>query len=95
MNPPFACICGTRIAAITNKRDKAFSSPQLPETDIALITKRCHAAASDVHDRYQNATIMLSGGIYEPEYEEFLAECDSANLQYYSVKSMGAWEKYQ
>lgn len=95
VNPPFACICGTRIAAITNKRDKAFSSPQLPETDIALITKRCHAAASDVHERYQNATIMLSGGIYEPEYEEFLAECDSANLQYYSVKSMGAWEKYQ
>lgn len=95
VNPPFACICGTRIAIITNKRDKAFSSPQLPETDIALITKRCHAAASEVHERYQNATIMLSGGIYEPEYEEFLAECDSANLQYYSVKSMGAWEKYQ
>lgn len=95
VHPPFADICSTRIAIITNKRDKAFSSPQLPKADIALITKRCHAAASEVHDRYQNATLLLSGAIYEPEHEAYIAECDSAHLQYFSLKNMGAWEKYQ
>lgn len=94
VKPPFASIDGTRFAAITNKRDIAYSGTSLPVTDFAIITKRCHATASDVHTRYPQATLLLSGDMYEPDHDAFRAECDTTHIPYHSVKNGGAWSRF-
>ncbi len=94
VKPPFASFAGTRFAVITNKRDIAFSGTSLPATDIAIITKRCHAKASEVHTRYPNATLLLSGDMYEPDHDAFSALCDSIRIPYHSVKNSGAWSRF-
>ena len=94
VKPPFASIAGNRFAAITNKRNIAFSATQFPTADFALITKRCHAPASEVQERYPHATLLLSGDMYEPDHDTFSAECDSCHIPYHSVKKYGAWSRF-
>ncbi|MBO4813379.1 MAG: ComEC/Rec2 family competence protein [Muribaculaceae bacterium] len=94
VKPPFASIAGNRFTAITNKRNIAFSATQFPTTDFALITKRCHATASEVQERYPDAMLLLSGDMYEPDHDTFSAECDSCHIPYHSVKKDGAWSRF-
>lgn len=94
VKPPFASIAGNRFAAITNKRNVSFSAAQFPTTDFAIITKRCHAPASEVQERYPEAMLLLSGDMYEPDHDTFSAECDSCHIPYHSVKNSGAWSRF-
>ena len=95
VKPPFASIARNRFVAITNKRNVAFSATQFPTTDFALITKRCHAPANELQERYPDATLLLSGDMYEPDHDTFSAECDACHIPYYSVKNNGAWSRFQ
>lgn len=91
VKPPFAMIGNQRIAAIGNKHSPAYASDSLPKVDLAIVTKRCHATVGQLHERYPTATLILSGGIYRPDHDILVHECESAHTSYYSVVNSGAW----
>lgn len=91
----FHVMSGMRIVAVGQGKWKSMKLPtkKIP-TDILIITKHFHGEINRLPLIYDAKLYILSGDIYDENLHAFEIECNKLNLNYYSIKSSGAYQQY-
>lgn len=88
--PPFAIICGKRIATINATQWRYYTAETPVNIDLLVITKRYYGNITDLLDTFTPSKIVFSGGIYPDRLSRLTEECANLSIPYHSLSDNGA-----